>query len=124
MIFRQTRLVVADNTGARVAQCIGMLGHPQDEARIGRVIKVAIKEIKSSAPNLKVKPGQVHNALVIRQRQQMGRSDGRVLRFDDNAVVLLTPDMKPLGTRVVGPVPQELRKGNWLKILSLSSKVI
>ena len=124
MIFRQTRLVVADNTGARVAQCIGMLGHPQDEARIGRVIKVAIKEIKPSAPNLKVKPGQVHNALVIRQRQQMGRSDGRVLRFDDNAVVLLTPDMKPLGTRVVGPVPQELRKGNWLKILSLSSKVI
>lgn len=124
MIFRQTRLVVADNTGARVAQCIGMLGHPQDEARIGRVIKVAIKEIKPSAPNLKVKPGQVHNALVIRQRQQMGRSDGRVLRFDDNAVVLLTPDMKPLGTRVIGPVPQELRKGNWLKILSLSSKVI
>lgn len=124
MIFRQTRLVVADNTGARVAQCIGMLGHPQDEARIGRVIKVAIKEIKPSAPNLKVKPGQVHNALIIRQRQQMGRSDGRVLRFDDNAVVLLTPDMKPLGTRVVGPVPQELRKGNWLKILSLSSKVI
>lgn len=124
MIFRQTRLVVADNTGARVAQCIGMLGHPQDEARIGRVIKVAIKEIKPSAPNLKVKPGQVHNALIIRQRQQMGRSDGRILRFDDNAVVLLSPDMKPLGTRVIGPVPQELRKGNWLKILSLSSKVI
>lgn len=124
MIFRQTRLVVADNTGARVAQCIGMIGHPQDEARVGRIIKVAIKEIRPSAPNLKVKPGQVHNALIVRQRQQMGRGDGRMIRFDDNAVVLLAPDFKPLGTRVIGPVPQELRKGNWLKVLSLSSKVI
>lgn len=124
MIFRQTRLVVADNTGARVAQCIGMLGHPQDEARVGRLIKVAIKEIRPAAPNLKVKPGQVHNALLIRQRKNMCRGDGRMLRFDDNACVLLTPDFKPLGSRVTGPVPQELRKGNWLKVLSLSSRVI
>lgn len=115
---------MADNTGAKVAQCIGMLGHPMDEARIGRVIKVAIKEIRPSAPNLKVKPGQVHNALIVRQRQQINRGDGRTIRFDDNAVVILSPDLKPLGSRVIGPVPQELRKGNWLKILSLSSKVV
>lgn len=124
MIFRQTRMLVADNTGAKVAQCIGMIGHPQDEARIGRLVKVAIKEIRPSAPNLKVKPGQVHTALIIRQRQNILRDDGRMIRFDDNACVLLTPDLKPLGTRVIGPVPQELRKGNWLKVLSLSSKVI
>ncbi len=117
-------MLVADNTGAKVAQCIGMIGHPQDEARIGRLVKVAIKEIRPSAPNLKVKPGQVHTALIIRQRQNILRDDGRMIRFDDNACVLLTPDLKPLGTRVIGPVPQELRKGNWLKVLSLSSKVI
>lgn len=117
-------MIVADNTGAKIAQCIGMIGKPQDEASIGRVVKVAIKEIRPSAPSLKVKPGQVHNALIIRQRQQMCRGDGRMIRFDDNACVLLTPDLKPLGTRVIGPVPQELRKGSWLKVLSLSSKIV
>lgn len=124
MIFRQSRLAVADNTGARIAQCIGILRHPQDKASVGRIIKVSIKEIRPKAPNLRVKPGQVHNALIIRQRKEMSRADGRYVRFDDNACVLLTPDLKPLGTRVLGPVPIELRRGNWLKVLSLSSKII
>jgi len=80
MIYRHTRLVVADNTGARVAQCIGILRHPQDVASIGRIIKVSIKEIRPSFPNLKVKPGQVHNALIIRQRKEVARNDGRSIR--------------------------------------------
>jgi len=134
MILKQTRLIVADNTGGRVAMCIGMLGKPNHVAAVGRIINVAIKEAKpipaseqssgSTGAVAKVKQGQVHKALVIRTRKKFQRPDGRVLRFDDNACVLLAPDLKPLGTRVVGPVPAELKKGNWLKVLSLSSKII
>lgn len=134
MILKQTRLIVADNTGGKVAMCIGMLGKPSHVASIGRIINVAIKEAKpipeqsgnsnSGASNGKVKQGQVHKALVIRTRKEFQRPDGRVVRFDDNACVLLAPDLKPLGTRVIGPVPAELKKGNWLKVLSLSSKII
>lgn len=123
MIFRQTRLLVADNTGAKVAMCIGMAGKPADRATVGRIIKVTIKEVRSGV-TLKVKPGEVHNALVVRCRQNMAREDGRVLRFDENAVVLVGPDGKPLGTKVHGPIPMELKKGNWLKVLSLSSRVV
>lgn len=131
MILKQTRLLIADNTGGRVAMCIGMLSKPQHVASIGRIINVAIKEAKpipagetSTSATTKVKQGQVHKALVIRTRKEFQRPDGRVVRFDDNACVLLSPDLKPLGTRVTGPVPAELKKGNWLKILSLSSKII
>lgn len=135
MILKQTRLIVADNTGGKVAMCIGMLGKPSHVASIGRIINVAIKEAKpipeqgnssanSASTGGKVKQGQVHKALVIRTRKEFQRPDGRVVRFDDNACVLLAPDLKPLGTRVIGPVPAELKKGNWLKVLSLSSKII
>ena len=142
MILRQTRLLVADNSGAKVAMCIGMLGKPDHVAAIGRVITVAIKDARpvpqgtastTTGPNGsaasgsaggKVRRGQVHRALVIRTKKEFQRADGRVLRFDDNACVLLTPDFRPLGTRVTGPVPMELKRGNWLKVLSLSSKVV
>lgn len=123
MIFRQTRLLVADNTGAKVAMCIGIQGRPALQASVGRLIKVTIKEVRSGA-TLKVRPGEVHNALVVRCRQGLARPDGRTLRFDENAVVLLGPDLKPLGSKVHGPVPMELKAGNWLKVLSLSSRVI
>jgi large subunit ribosomal protein L14 len=123
MIFRQSKLLVADNTGAKVAMCIGMSGRPAFEATIGRLIKVTIKEVRSGV-TLKVRPGEVHNALVIRCRQNLQRDDGRVLRFDENACVLLGPDYKPLGNKVNGPVPLELKKSNWLKVLSLSSRVV
>lgn len=117
-------MAVADNTGAKVAMCIGMPGRPQDHARIGRIIKVTIKELKSNISSPKVRPGEVHNALLIRARQNLQRADGRVLRFDDNACILLGNDLKPLGTKVFGPVPMELRLGNWFKVLSLSSKIV
>lgn len=80
MIFRQTRLLVADNSGAKVAMCFGIRGRPADHARVGRMIKVAIKEVRSGV-TLKVKPGEVHDALVIRTRQRMERDDGRVIRL-------------------------------------------
>lgn len=130
MILKQTRLLVADNTGAKVAMCIGMLGKPSHVAGIGRIINVTIKEarpIPANDPNPsnnRVKQGQVHRALVIRTRKEFQRPDGRTLKFDDNACVLLGPDFKPLGTRVIGPVPAELKQGNWLKVLSLSSKIV
>lgn len=120
-----SRLSVADNTGAKVAMCIGMTKRPNDHALIGRVIKVSIKELKPGfVATAKVKPGQVVNALLIRARQNLDREDGRVIRFDDNAVVLLTNDFKPIGTKVFGPVPLELKLGNWFKVLSLSSRVV
>ena len=115
--------MVADNTGAKVAMCIGILGKPFDVASTGRLIKVTIKEVRKNV-QLKVRPGEVHNALIVRCRQGMLREDGRTIRFDENACVLLGPDLKPLGSRVMGPVPLELKKGSWLKVLSLSSRVI
>lgn len=155
MILKHTRMLVADNTGAKIAMCIGFRGRPMDNATVGRVIKVTIKEIKSGwasassarsssltggsaaggatggaaggtggGMQLKVRPGEVHNALVVRCRQMLQRNDGRILQFGDNAIVLLTNDLKPLGTKVFGPVPIELKKGGWLKILSLSSRVV
>lgn len=124
MIYRQTILQVADNTGARVAQCIGLHGKPLDVASVGRLIKVAIKDIRTNVSDLKVKPGQVHNALIIRQKKEMKRADGRYVRFNENTCILLGLDFKPLGTKVMGPVPSELRKGDWLKILNITSRVI
>lgn len=121
MIMPQTRLLVADNTGARIVQCIGVPGGSNRVASIGRIITVSIK---SARPDAKVEPGQIHRALVIRTRKEVGRGDGRYIRFDDNAVVLLQPDGKPLGTRVLGPVPQELRRGNWLKLLNVTSRIV
>ena len=116
-----TRLVVADNSGARVAMCIGILGHPSNVARPGRLLTVTIKDAK---PSSKIKSGTIQRALLIRCRKETPRGDGRWVRFGDNAVVLLAKDFKPIGSRVFGPVAGELRKGNWLKILSLSNRVI
>lgn len=127
MILRQTRLKVADNTGAKIVMCFGILGYPRQHASVGRVIKVTVKEVyrpSEGGPPLRVRPGQVCNALVIRCRQNLQRDDGRVIRFDDNAAILLTRDFKPIGSKVSGPVPLELKKGNWLKVLSLSSRII
>ncbi len=120
MIQPASRLVIADNTGARVAMCIGMLGK-NHVASVGRVISVTIKKVK---PGAKVKQGEVHKAVIVRTKKELGRDDGRWVKFDDNAAVLLTPDFKPMGTRVIGPVAAELRKLNWMKIVSLAEKII
>ncbi len=121
MIGVLTQLEVADNTGARRAQCIGILGHRRRCARIGDVIRVTVKEAQ---PRGTVKKGEKLKAVVVRTRYPVTRPDGTGLRFDQNAVVLVDDQMNPRGTRVFGPVARELREKNFMKIISLAPEVV
>ena len=122
MIQTETVLNVADNSGARKVLCIKVLGGSKRRyAQIGDVIKVTVKD---AIPRGKVKKGEICNALIVRTRKGVRRSDGSLIRFDSNAAVLLDNKREPLGTRVFGPVTRELRAGNYLKIISLAPEVI
>lgn len=121
MIQEQTDLVVADNTGARRAHCFRILGHRKRYARIGDVIKVAIKEAQ---PDGLVKKGQVCEALIVRTKTAIRRRDGSYLRFDNNACVLVDATRNPVGTRIFGPVARELRDKNFMKVVSLAPEVL
>lgn len=122
MIQVQTRLKVADNTGAKEVMCIKVLGGSKRRyARIGDVIVVSVKE---ASPSGIVKKKAVERAVVVRQRKEMGRKDGSYVRFDDNAVVIINKDKLPKGTRVFGPVARELREKGFQKIISLAPDVI
>ena len=122
MIQMQSVLTIADNSGARSVMCIKVLGGSKRRyANIGDIIKVAIKE---AIPQGKVKKGQVVDALVVRTKKGVRRRDGSLIKFDDNAAVLLGANKAPIGTRVFGPVTRELRDGQHMKILSLASEVL
>ncbi len=122
MIQMQTRLKVADNSGAREVMCIKVLGGSHRRyAAIGDIIKVSIKD---ASPAGKVKKGDVHFAVVVRTCKGVRRNDGSLIRFDDNAVVLLTPQFQPVGTRIFGPVTRELRSEKFMKIISLAAEVL
>ncbi|MDQ2994098.1 MAG: 50S ribosomal protein L14 [Pseudomonadota bacterium] len=122
MIQMQTMLNVADNSGARRVMCIKVLGGSKRRyAGIGDVIKVTIKE---AIPRGKVKKGDVYNALVVRTRHGVRRSDGQKICFDSNAVVLLNAARQPIGTRIFGPVTRELRGAEFMKIVSLAPEVL
>ena len=122
MIQAETVLSVADNSGARKVLCIKVLGGSRKRyAQIGDVIKVTVKD---AIPRGKVKKGDVYNALVVRTKHGVRRSDGSLIRFDGNAAVLLDNNREPIGTRVFGPVTRELRAINYLKIISLAPEVI
>ena len=122
MIQMQTRLEVADNSGARKLQCIKVLGGSKRKyAGIGDVIVVSVKE---AIPNGKVKKGEVHQAVIVRTRTAVGRDDGTYIRFDDNAAVLLNKQGQPIGNRVFGPVARELRGRDFMKIVSLAPEVL
>ena len=122
MIQMRTMLNVADNSGARQVMCIKVMGSTRNRyAHIGDVIKITVKE---AIPDGKVKKGEVLFALVIRTKDGVRRSDGSLIRFDDNAVVLLNSQMQPVGTRVFGPVTRELRSEKFMKIVSLALEVI
>ena len=121
MIQMRSILDVADNTGARLAWAIGVLGHQKRYARVGDVIKAHIKE---AAPDGTVKKGEVVNAVVVRTRQPIRRSDGSYLRFDTNAIVIIDKENNPRGTRIFGPVARELRDKKFMKIISLAPEVI
>ena len=122
MIQMQTRLEVADNSGARELMCIKVLGGSHRRyASIGDVIKVSIKD---AIPRGKVKKGEVYDAVVVRTRKGIRRADGSVIRFDTNAAVLLNNQQQPIGTRIFGPVTRELRTEQFMKIISLAPEVL
>ena len=122
MIQMQTVLGVADNTGALAVMCIKVLGGSKKRyAKIGDVIKVAIKE---AAPQGRVKKGEVYSAVVVRAAAGVRRQDGSRIRFDSNAAVLLNAKLEPIGTRIFGPVTRELRTQKFMKIVSLAPEVI
>ena len=122
MIQMQTRLNVVDNTGAKEAMCIKVLGGSKRRyASVGDVIKVSIKD---AIPRGRVKKGEVYNAVVVRTRKGVRRQDGSVIRFDGNAAVLLNNKLEPIGTRIFGPVTRELRNEKFMKIISLAPEVL
>ena len=122
MIQAQSRLLVADNSGAREVMCIKVLGGSKRRyAHVGDVIKVAIKE---AIPTGRVKKGQVADAVIVRTKKNIKREDGSSIKFDDNAAVLINAQKQPIGTRIFGPVTRELRSKDFMKIISLAPEVI
>jgi large subunit ribosomal protein L14 len=122
MIQLRTRLKVADNSGARVVECIRVLGGSSRQyARVGDTIVVAVKQV---IPASAIRKGEVARAVVVRQTQPLRRRDGSSIRFDDNAVVMIGEQKNPRGTRVFGPVARELREREFMKIVSLAPEVV
>ncbi|HEY8899407.1 MAG TPA: 50S ribosomal protein L14 [Chthoniobacterales bacterium] len=121
MIQIRSRLDVADNTGARMATMIGVIGKRTSTAHVGDVITANVKE---AATGGSVKKGDVVRAVVVRTKHAVKRPDGSVLRFDNNAIVIIDKDQNPKGSRVFGPVARELREKNFMKIVSLAPEVL
>ncbi|MGD9142488.1 MAG: 50S ribosomal protein L14 [Dehalococcoidia bacterium] len=122
MIQMQSRLKIADNTGAREIMCINVLGGTRKKyARVGDVI---VASVKRAIPNAGTKKGEVVRAVIIRTAQPYRRPDGSYIKFDENAAVILTDKNNPKGTRIFGPVARELRDKNYTKIISLAPEVL
>jgi large subunit ribosomal protein L14 len=122
MIQSETRLTVADNSGAKTLYCIKVLGGSKRRyASVGDIIVVSVKE---AIPNAKVKKGDVHKAVIVRTKKELKRPDGSYIRFDDNSAVLISGNREPIGTRIFGPVARELRAKGFMKIISLAPEVL
>lgn len=121
MIYPQTILTVADNTGARKIMCIRVLGGNKKYAKVGDTIIAVVKE---SIPNMPIKRSDIVRAIIVRTRHTIRRNDGMFIRFDDNAAVIVNLDKNPRGTRVFGPVAREIRDKNFSKIVSLAPEVL
>ena len=122
MVQIRSRLDVADNTGARMATMIGVIGKgAAQSAGIGDVITANVKEASATGT---VKKGEVVRAVLVRTRHPIRRDDGSLLRFDNNAIVIIDKDLNPRGTRIFGPVARELRERNFMKIVSLAPEVL
>ena len=121
MLQIRSRLDVADNTGARMAKMIGVIGKPSLSAGVGDIITAHVREASSGGT---VKKGEVVRAVIVRTRQAIRREDGSYLRFDRNAIVIIDKDLNPRGTRIFGPVARELREKNFMKIVSLAPEVL
>ena len=122
MIQTYSRLIVADNSGARTIMCINVPGG--SGKRYARVGDIIVATVKTAAPNAAVKSGEVVRAVVVRTSQPYRRPDGSYIRFDDNAAVVLTEQQTPRGTRIFGPVARELRDKNFMRIVSLAPEVL
>ncbi len=122
MIQTETRLRVADNSGAKEVSCIKVLGGSKRRyATVGDIIIVTVKE---AVPNSKVKKGDVARAVVVRTKKEIRRPDGSYIKFDENSAVIITEQKEPVGTRIFGPVARELRAKNFMKIISLAPEVL
>jgi len=122
MIQSETRLTVADNSGAKELYCIKVLGGSKRRyATIGDVIVVSVKE---AIPNSKVSKGDVVRAVIVRTKKEISRPDGSSIRFDDNSAVVINKNNEPVGTRIFGPVARELRSLGFMKIISLAPEVL
>ncbi len=122
MIQMQSTLDVADNSGAKRVQCIKVLGGSKRRyAGIGDVVRISIKE---AIRNSRVRKGDVYNAVIVRTKHGVRRSDGSLIRFDKNAAVLLNAQLQPVGTRIFGPVTRELRGERFMRIISLAPEVL
>jgi large subunit ribosomal protein L14 len=122
MIQAESRLTVADNSGAKTVHCIKVLGGSRRRyARVGDIIVVSVKE---AIANAKVKKGDVLKAVVVRTKKEIKRADGTYIRFDDNSAVLINAAQEPIGTRIFGPVARELRSRKFMKIISLAPEVL
>ncbi|MCI4664167.1 MAG: 50S ribosomal protein L14 [Neomegalonema sp.] len=122
MIQNESKLEVADNSGAKLVQCIKVLGGAgRRYARVGDIIVVSVKE---AIPRGRVKKGDVRKAVVVRTSKEVRRDDGTAIRFDKNAAVILNNNLEPIGTRIFGPVTRELRAKNFLKIISLAPEML
>jgi large subunit ribosomal protein L14 len=122
MIQQESVLRIADNTGAKTALCIRVLGGSR--RRYARVGDVIVATVKDAIPNAAVKKGDVVKAVIVRTRKEVRRADGTYIRFDDNAAVLINPQGEPRGTRIFGPVGRELREKRYMKIVSLAPEVL
>ncbi len=120
MIQQETRLKVADNSGAKELLCIRVLG----SKKYGTVGDVIVASVKDALPDAKVKKGDVVRAVIVRTKKEVRRPDGSYIKFDDNAAVLINPQGDPIGTRIFGPVARELRAKNFMKIISLAPEVL
>ena len=121
MIYPQTMLTVADNTGAKKVMCIRVLGGNKKYAEIGDTIIAVVKE---SIPNMPIKRSDIVKAIIVRTKKIIRRQDGMYIRFDDNAVVIVNTDNNPRGTRVFGPIARELKEKGFTKIVSLAPEVL
>ncbi|MGI6213540.1 MAG: 50S ribosomal protein L14 [Christensenellales bacterium] len=122
MIQPQSRLKVADNSGAKEIECIRVLGG--SFVRSGDITDVIVASVKSAIPGGKVKKGQVVKAVIVRTCKGLARKDGSFIRFDDNAAVIIDNQKQPVGTRIFGPVARELREKDYMKIISLAPEVL
>jgi large subunit ribosomal protein L14 len=122
MIQMRTMLEVADNSGAKKLQCIQVLGGTKSRyARLGDVI---VCSVKAAMPQAQIKKGDVVKAVIVRTRRDTSRPDGSIIRFDDNAAVIINEQLVPRGTRIFGPVPRELREKDFMRIISLAPEVV